>query len=221
LVILAALASLGIAAYLASQLSAQQPGGGGAAAAPASVKVGMVNLAFVLKNYKKFTTYNDTIENIRKDFEAKDAKLRDLLKQWQAFQSDPKATAADREKAEDTIKTLKRQIEDNGTEYNKVRSKKSDEQMVQMYKEVEAAVSRFAVANGFHMIFHFSEPLTDADKYSPPNIQRKLVGPGQSGGVCPLYVNGALDVSADVVATLNSMFPAPPGAAVTPASGQK
>src|SRR5205823_1117822 len=111
------------------------------------------------------------------------------------------------------IKGYKRQLEDNTGEYNKVRTKKSDEQMVQMYKEIEAGVSRFAASNGYHMIFHYSEPLTDADKYSPPNIQRKLVGPGSSGGICPLYAFPSLDVSNAVVNTPNSMYPVAAGAA--------
>src|SRR5439155_13828679 len=106
-------------------------------------------------------------------------------------------------------KGWQRMIEDNNVAYNKARTKKSDEQMVQMYREIEDAVKGYAGANGFHAVFHFSEPLTDADKYSPQNVQRKLVGPGSSGGVCPLYFADCMDVSADVVRQLNALYPAP------------
>ena len=54
-----------------------------------------------------------------------------------------------------------------------------------------------------------SEALTEADKYSPADIQRKITGPFSSAGVCPLYMVNGLDISADVVNTLNSMYPAP------------
>jgi outer membrane protein len=213
LVVLAGLAALGVAAYLGTQLWAQPPAAG---PAPASPKVGMINLAAVLKGYNKFKVYNDEIEKIRLDYQKKEDDLKDLIKKWTEFASNVKATQADRDKAEETIKTCQRRIEDNLAEYKKVRGKKSDDQMVQMFKEIEEAVKTFAGHNGFHMILHYSEPLTEPDKYSATNIQRKLVGPGSSGGICPMYFVASLDVSADVVRTLNSMFPAP---APTPVGG--
>jgi Skp family chaperone for outer membrane proteins len=217
LVVLGGLTALGVAAYLGTQLWAQPPA---AAPAPASPKIGMINLAAVLKGYNKFKVYNDEIEKIRLDYQKKEDDLKKLIKQWTDFGNSEKATQADREKAEETIKTCQRRIEDNLGEYKKVRGKKSDDQMVQMYREIEEAVKIFAGPNGFHMILHYSEPLTEVDKYSATNIQRKLVGPGSSGGVCPMYFVGSMDVSEDVVRTLNSRFPAsaatPVGGAVAP-----
>ena len=80
-----------------------------------------------------------------------------------------------------------------------------------------AAVKAFAAPNGFHMILHYSEPLTEADKKSAANIQRKLVGPGSSGAVCPMYFVDGMDVSAGVINTLNTMFPA--ATTTAPAAG--
>jgi Skp family chaperone for outer membrane proteins len=221
LVVLAGLATLGVAAYLGAKLWAQQPGQ--PAPAPASPKIGMINLAVVLKGYNKFNVYNAEIEKIRVQYQKKEDDFKKQAADWKKFGERPEATQADRDKAEESLKTLKRLIEDNVAEYNKVRGKKSDEQMVQMYREIEAAVQQFAGHNGFHMILHYSEPLTVDDKYSPTNIQRKLVGPGSSGSVCPMYFVPGLDVSSDVVNTLNAMFPAPaaaaaaaPGAAAPP-----
>jgi Skp family chaperone for outer membrane proteins len=222
LVVLAGLATLGVVAYVGTQLWAQTPGQPGqpapaaAGPAPASPKVGMINLAAVLKGYNKFKVYNDEIEKIRIEFQKKEDDLKKQATDWQKFGERPEATQADREKAGESMKQIKRLIEDNLAQYNKVRGKKSDDQMIQMYQEIEAATARFAASNGFHLIFHYSEPLTKDDKISPPNIQRKLVGPGQSGGICPMYFVPGMDVSNDVVNTLNAMFPAP---AQTPAAG--
>ena len=91
--------------------------------------------------------------------------------------------------------------------------------MVQMYREIESAVKAYAGPNGFHLILHYSEPLSEADIYSAPNIQRKLVGPGGSGGVCPTYFVPNMDISADVVRQLNAMYPAPAAAALAPSTG--
>lgn len=220
LIVLAGLAVLGMAAYMGTRLWAQQPGAG-PAVAPASPKIGLINLAYVLKNYNKFSTYNAEIEKIRIEYQKKEDDFKKLVKDWQTFGSRPEAKQAEREQAEDSMKKLKRSIEDNSAEYTKVRSKKSDEQMVQMYLEIEAATKTFANSNGFHMVLHYSEPLNEADKKNAQNIQRKLIGPGQSGGVCPIYFVDGMDVSEQVVRTLNTMFPAPAGAAANgPAAAQ-
>jgi Skp family chaperone for outer membrane proteins len=218
MVVVAALAALGAAAYLGTHLWAQTPQPAGPA--PASPKIGMINLAVVLKGYNKFKVYNDEIDKIRLQFQKQEDDYKNLALQWKKTFEDSKDQAT-REKAEESLKQLKRLVEDNAEKYNKARQKKSDEQMIQMYKELELAVQSFAGPNGFHMILHYSEPLDVADKYCATNIQRKLVGPGTSGGVCPIYFAPSLDVSNDVINTLNAMFPAPaPAPAAAPAAKQ-
>ena len=215
LVIAAAVTTLGMAAFLASQLGAQTPG---AQPAPAATKIGIVNMAVVLKGYNKFAVYNNEIEKIRLQYDKQEKDLDKLLKDWQDYMTKAK-DQVDRDKAEDAIKTIVRKREDNKNEYAKVRNKKSDEQMVQMYREIESAVKAYAGPNAFHLILHYSEPLSEADIYSAPNIQRKLVGPGGSGGVCPTYFVPNMDISADVVRQLNAMYPAPAAAALAPSTG--
>jgi Skp family chaperone for outer membrane proteins len=220
MVVLAALAALGVAAYLGTQLWAQQPAQPPAGPPPASPKIGMINMAVVLKGYKKFQVYNDEIEKIRVQYEKIEIDLKDKAKKWKDHAERVGATQADRDQAEESLKQIKRFIEDNVALYQKARAKKSDEQMQQMYREIEAAVQSYAGPNGFHMIFHYSEPLTPDDKYSATNIQRKLVGPGQSGGICPMYMMPNMDVSNDVVNTLNAMFPAPAVASAPAPAGK-
>jgi Skp family chaperone for outer membrane proteins len=222
-VVLATLATLGVAAYLASEVGAQTPGTSpapAAAAAPASVKIGLVNLAYVFKGYNKYKVYSEEMDKIRLQYEKKHNDLQKYIKDCQDFATSPKSTQAEKEKMEEYVKTAKRQMEDNIDQAKKAASKKADEHMVQCYKEIEEAVKRYAGANGFHMILNYSEALTDADKYSPADVQRKISGPFNSAGVCPLYMVNGMDVSADVVNTLNTMFPAPAAAPATaPATG--
>jgi Skp family chaperone for outer membrane proteins len=209
MVILAGLATLAGAAFLTSQMLVQAQGGG-AAGAPAACKVGLINLAAVLKGYNKFSIYNNEIEKIRLEFEKKDKDLHNNLQLWQEYKTKPDRTAAEKEQADKNITQIARGIEANKQDYSTVRTKKSDEQMVQMYKEIEAAVQKFSSPNGFQLILHYSEPLSDTDKYAAPNVQRKLVGPGSSGGVCPVYMAQGMDISQDIVNTLNTMYPATP-----------
>jgi Skp family chaperone for outer membrane proteins len=218
MVVLAGLATLAVAAYMTSQLGAQTPGTA-PAAAPSNVKIGLVNLAYVFKGYNKYKTYSDEMDKIRLQYEKKHNDLQKYIKECQDFSASPKAQQAEKDKMDDYIKTAKRQMEDNIAEAKKAASKKADEHMVQCYKEIEEAVKRYAASNGFHVIFNYSEALTDADKYSPADVQRKISGPFNSAGVCPLYMVNGIDVSADVVNTLNSMYPAPAAPATAPATG--
>jgi Skp family chaperone for outer membrane proteins len=216
MVLLAALATIGVAGYVANQLGAQTPSN-----APTSTKVGTVNLISVLKGYNKHKTYTAEVDVIRLQFEKKDTDLRKLGQQWNDYLSNPNGgkaplTAEEKAKAEATIKDIKRRIEDNIEEGKKAINKKSDEMQVQCYKEIEEAVKSFAAPNGFHLIFLLSDADNPADKYTPQNIARKMNGTLQSAGVVPMYMAPGIDVSNDVVNMLNRMYPAP--AASVPAT---
>lgn len=205
--VLAGLATLGVAAFLANQLLAQgpaQPTQTGSA--PPAVKIGLVNLTAVVKGFEKSKTYKDELEKVRLIFEKKHADFQVQAKKYADFMQDPKSSQADKDKVEGYMKQLKRLMEDNQADGNKELDKRGKEFTVQMFKEVEDAVASYARPNGFHIILHYSEPVTDADKYSPENIQRKLSGSAQTGCVSPLYHVGGIDVSADIVNTLNSKY---------------
>ena len=218
MVVLTGLATLGVVAYLASQLWAQTPGTA-PASAPPSVKIGLVNLAYIFKGYNKYKTYSDEMEKIRVVYETKDKQFRTKIKEYQDYAMKPGASQADKDKMEEYAKIVKRQIEDNVEEAKKVASKTGDEHMIQCYKEIEEAVKRYSAANGFHIIFSYSEALTEAEKYTKEDVQRKITGTFSSGGVSPFYFVGGIDVSADVVSLLNTMYQVPAAAAPATAPG--
>jgi outer membrane protein len=217
MLVMAAMAALGVAIYLGTQLWAQQPGQPMRAPTPASPKIGMVNVIYLVKGYHKYAVNNVEIEKINKQYDEKSKPMEKAIKDWQVVGSDPKSSQADREKAEEAIRSWKRNYDDLVNEYKKVVGKKKDEQMVQLYKEIEQAVQTYAVANGFHLILHYSDALSEADKNSAMNIQRKLIMPGNAGALAPLYIANCMDVSNDVLNNLNAANPAPvaavPGAA--------
>ena len=77
---------------------------------------------------------------------------------------------------------------------------------MQLYREIEEAVTRYASNNGFTLVLQYTEPEA-AEKYSPQNIQRKLAGASQTGCASPVYIHPGLDISAAVIANLNSQYP--------------
>jgi Skp family chaperone for outer membrane proteins len=226
--LLAGAAALALAVYFGSRLGAQAP-----AQAPAQTRIAVINMVHVITNYHKFKTFQDELGRLAKPYKEREADLQKNLKAWQGELEKASATPQQREEAEKQIKERKRQIEDNATEAKKILAKRNDEQFVILYREVEDAIKKYAVPNGFHMVMQFNEPPNPSDLYNIKNIYRKLEGSTATGCCAPVYVAPGLDITKGVLDNLNAGAPtaaappagAPAGApaaapAATPPSGR-
>ena len=204
--------AVGLAAALAGwQAYAQQPG----AQAPAQTRIAFVNVAFVFQKYDKAKTYKDEMESQLKPKKAEIDKLKDdVLKYTDALQKGAGLTPQQKESYEKYIVYARRTIEDKTKEMQQMFLKKMEDQTVQIYKEVDAVVRSQAAAQGFHVVLAYAEPI-EGDVYSLPNINRKVQGMDLGGGVCPMYFAPGLDISNNVVATLNSQYAARGGRPAT------
>ncbi len=200
---IAGMAALGVAVYLGSRLGAQVPAG--PVQAPAQTRVGVVNMVQVIKNYHKFKTFDDELRLLAKPFEERDKELRKNLQQWTEAVARPDFNQ--KEQAEGEIKKRKREIEDNALEAKKLLAKRNDEQIVQLYHEVEDAVKKYAVSNGYHIVLQYDERTNPSEIYSPINIQRKLQGSASTGCAVPVYIAPGLDLTQAVVSNLNAGAP--------------
>jgi Skp family chaperone for outer membrane proteins len=200
-------AALGAVLCAAGPAWAQGPQGapGQQAAAPLSCRVATVNMVVVMKGYKKFDVFRTEMDAKAKPYRDKDKELKDMYKGWQAVAQDAKKSAKEREDAENYLKTLKRQIEDNGANATKVLSALEDDKVVQLYHEIQDAVASYARPNGIHLVLQYTELVSEPDIYSPPNIKRKLQS-GQVGACTPMYIADGMDISQAIVTLLNSKF---------------
>jgi Skp family chaperone for outer membrane proteins len=219
IITLAGVAALGVAAYVGSTLWAQTTPAQPRPAAP-QTKVALLNLNYVIKNYNKWTSFQNDFKAVYTQFETqakqKKSAMEAIAKEIQEGKLDP----ASKEAKEKQARQLQREMEDLNNDAKQALAKKSDDQMVIIYKEVREAGQRHAIAHGFDLVLHYNDAASQADFDAPANIARKM----QVGGLVPMYWNPALDISQDVVNTLNASFknaggvpPATPGG-VTPAS---
>lgn len=200
-VILAGVATLVGAAYVGSGLWAQsQP------AAPAQPRIALINLVYIMEHYNKakllkeeakaaFARFTTDVEGIRK-------KMADAQKQLE----DPKLE--NRGAWEKYLIELKRAHEDVAIKFKKDYGAKSEDQWVQLYREVEDAVKRCALSNNFHIVLQHNETINAAEAGSAAYILRKAERPG--GALIPMYVANGLDISAAVVQNLNHLNPGQP-----------
>ena len=207
--ILAGVLTLGAGLYVGSQLRAQQPG----AAPAATMKMRLVNLQYVIKNYKRtealraehtamFKKFDDEIQQMKKIAEARQQQL-----------NDPQY-AAQKEAIEKEIKRLQREMADKSEEARAALAKKEGEIITLVYNEVDDAVKKYAAMSGIELVMHYNDPVAEAERRSANNVARKM-----SAGACmPMYMVAGLDISDEIVKYLNDKYGASTAA---PAPGRQ
>src|SRR5262249_45818467 len=144
-------------------------------------RVALLNLKYVVMNYGKWKNFTDTLKNEYKGFED---KIKPLNTQLEQLQKEAQTANADRKaEIEKQAKPLQRQIQDIADEAKNTLGKKESDELVIIYKEIAAAVSRFAQANDIDLVMHYNDATTNDEMNSPQNIGRKMV----TGPCTPLY----------------------------------
>jgi Skp family chaperone for outer membrane proteins len=201
-------ATVGLAVYLGSHLWAQT---GAPAAHPGSAspktRIALLNLKYVVMNYGKWKQFTEQLKSQYKTYEdrvqALNTKLEGLKAQMQ------KATdQAQKDQIEKDAKSTQREMQDLADEAKNTLGKKEADELVVIYKEIAAAVSRFAQANDIDLVMHYNDATTDTEMNSPQNIQRKMV----TGPCTPLYYKpNEIDISTVVLQMLNQSYQAAGG----------
>ncbi len=203
--IVAGVVSLGLALYAGSRLTAQT---GGAGAAAPTMKVRMVNLQFIIKNYKRTEALRAEHTELFKQYDAQIKQIKDLIDGRTKQLQDPQF-ADKKDVLEKEVKRLQREMQDKTEEARQALDKKQGDIIVLVYKEVEEAVRTYARQSGLEMVMHYNDATQESDRNSAANIARKM-----SAGACmPMYLTPGLDISQDIVNALNAKYPTTASAA--------
>ena len=215
-VILASVSALCIVAYFGGRLVADPPAGTpaktGAAAPQPQSKVAVLNLSFVIKNYKKWTTFQTEYKT---KLESYDVALKSLKTQLDTKQKELQtADAGMKEQLERQMKDIQRSMQDKTDDGKKALAEMEAKQFSTIYKDVQDMTTRYAKSRGIEIVMHYNDGTTDAEVNNPMNIGRKM---GQ-GACFPLYMAPGIDISADVLAYLNQSVAAEPTKYTPPAA---
>lgn len=170
-----------------------------------TTKVGLINITYVIKHYTKYKTYSEDLKASVAKYQAKDTEWKTKGEKLAKDRADPKTTEAQKEGIDRELKSLERQIEDNKNEAQKILIKKQEEQIKVLYADVRDVVQKYAQMNGFEMVLHYHEPLTNEEYFSASNYARKM----QIGALMPIYVANGLEISPQVLDALNKQVAAP------------
>ena len=199
--IVAGVVTLGLALYVGGRLTAD-PGAPAEAGPAPTMKVRLVNLQYVIKNYKRTEALRNEHAEVFKQYDAQIKQLKDTIEGRQKQLTDPNL-ADKRDAIEKEIKRLQREMQDKTEEARTALDKKQGDLIVLVYKEVDDAVRTFARTSNIELVLHYNDAVLESDRNSAANIARKM-----SAGACmPMYMLPTLDISQEVVNVLNAKYP--------------
>jgi Skp family chaperone for outer membrane proteins len=205
---LAALATVGLAVAMSPAAHGQ-----GNSTPPRPQRIVIVNIAKVLRDYKKANFKGAEITKKREVY----------VKQVQALQDQVSAINADyvkqqvpdvKKQLEEKARGLQRQIEDIDRQAKRELTQLSNDTIVQVYQEIKGVIFDIAKTNSLDMVLCYPAATKPEDENSPQVAQLML----QTPALIPFYHTG-MDITKVVVDTLNARYPSPDPPAVTPASG--
>jgi Skp family chaperone for outer membrane proteins len=184
------------------QTSGTQPGTPPAPGA-APVRVAVLNINKVLKNFNKAQHLNNHISGQVNAYGQQINAKREQIAKLQAEVQKPTTDPAQAEQMRRQAVQLEREMQDLDAEARKNVSAQQGTIAVGIYKDIEGVVQRVAAANGFDLVMSYPDATTEADMYSQPNVVRKLA----SQAAIPLFYRPHIDLTDAVIQTLNATYP--------------
>ena len=203
-----------VAAALASSgrlVNAQQPGlpqtvAPSYAAPPGQLRVAIVNMGLVFTKYDKAAAVKNQLERSLEPYKQEAEKLKKDMLSWAEYMKSPSFPAKDKDQYENGIRTNQRKLEDIEVQVRKMVGKQQEDQIINLYKEINDAIKVCAQQQGIQVVFGYGEQ-TDGDMYSIANITRKMQGM-ELGGCNPLYCQPdvGVDITRNVIQFLNANY---------------
>jgi Skp family chaperone for outer membrane proteins len=190
------------------------------ASAQTPTRVAIVNIGLVFTKYDKAKAYKDQMKKLVDPFQLEGEKLKKEMLAWSEHMKDPKFDPKEKDRYEQGIRANQRTLEDLEVKVRKLVGTTQENQIINLYKEVQSAITAYAKANGIDVVLGYGEQI-DGDLYAFPNINRKMQGM-DLGSCNPLFHVPGVDISQQVADTLNAAFQRAGGASasgVVPVSG--
>jgi Skp family chaperone for outer membrane proteins len=162
-------------------------------------RIALLNLKYVVMNYKKWLHFT---AELRGEYRLYEVKVQALNAQMDQLKKDAAVTtdADEKAKIEKQARGLQHEGQQLADEAKAVLGKKESTELVATYKEITQVVTAYAEANDIDLVMHYNDATTGAELVSPENIQRKIV----TGPTTPLYYKpGAIDISRQILERLN------------------
>lgn len=206
LYLVAGVAALGSLGWFGTWVSGQQPGTVQPAVGTNKpvTKIGVMNIAKVLKNFTNANALGDQLIREAQDHEnSLNLKKQELKKKELEIAAMPKGAAQD--EAAKKLHADSFAVQELEIEFRKKLSERQSEMAGTVMKSIDHIVDFLAKQNGLEMVLAYPDATTDEEAKSPPNAIRRLSAPAAT----VIWKNPGLDISDEVVRYLNHYYPAP------------
>jgi Skp family chaperone for outer membrane proteins len=159
------------------------------------------NLNVVVKGYDRYKQFTQEMKEEVSETETKVNKLKEQMQAASKELTDPELTLEERKAIERRITQYQRRLEDTMKEGREFIGKKTDEELVVIYHDIQECVARYAKANGIEVVLHYNDAPMDTKEYhSAQNIARKM----QAGALVPVYFAPGTEISDKILKELNA-----------------
>jgi Skp family chaperone for outer membrane proteins len=215
--IVAGVVALCLVGYVGSRLAAEPPKTAPTAGTPAApqpqTKVAVMNLSYVIKNYKKWEAFQKDYKEKLEAFDKQLAPKKKEYEDWEKELKKPEVSAAQKEEIGKKMREIQRVMQDKAEDYKKVLAEFEGNSFTTIYNDVKNMTERYARSKGIELVMHYNDGTTEAEVNTPTNIGRKM---GQ-GACFPLYTAPGMDISQDVLKYLNAALTSAPTKYTAPA----
>lgn len=174
-------------------------------------KVALVNIAKVLRNFKKASTAGKDIADKRAAFIVKMNEKRAQIAERQKAMAAPTTPQAEKDRMEKEVTQLTRDIQDLDREAQKALSGLSNDTIVRVYNDIKSVIDAIAVANGMELVLCYPDASLPTEENTAAVAQLKL----QTPAAMPFYQKN-LDITDAVIQTLNLRNPVAEAPAAAP-----
>lgn len=201
-----------VAAALACVPAASAQAPAGSAPAPRPQRICIVNIAKVLRDYKKANFQGAEITKKRQAYvtvvSTKREQMAGINKLFQASQ-----VPDEKKKLQEQALSIQREIEDIDRKAQAELTQLSNDTIVQVYKEIKGVITDIATTNNLDMILAYPAASKTEEENSPQVAQLML----QTPALIPFYHRG-MDITDVVVRTLNARYPSKDPEPIAPVS---
>lgn len=191
--------ALAAGVYVGNTVTAQ--GNPGAASVVARTRIAFVNINEVIKAYPKYNNLQEVVKQKDKFYMDKLRALDDKLKELQKAYQNPSTPQPERDKIEAQARLIKADMENITNEAKKDMIKFHDDNMAQIFMEIDTVVREYASTNGIDVVFRYSEDWNKETYHKPENIVRRMTIP-----IWVMYKDNNLDITQAVSKNLNNRF---------------
>lgn len=168
-------------------------------------RIAVLNQSVVYSKYQRAIDTKKEMEATVQPYKILMEKMRSEATKLQQEATDQKADNETKNAAQQKLLGLRRKQEDLEAEARITLGRKSDQYLIDIHTDIQAAAQRLAEARNFDLVLVYGEPLNKEDVLKVANITRKMQAADQ-GAVVPIYIRPRIDITEAMLESLNEAY---------------